>query len=521
VSADTGLTKHSGRQWDVVRERHGPGAILHIGDDAHADLHTPASRGIDALPYLRARSARRTGARLDPAIIPFSLLRRDTVLRARAVLPTPDAPPPADAAWWRDAGRVLGGIVLSAFIRWLEARVRHHRIEALHFLARDGFLLHRAWEASGAAARTGIPGRYLHVSRRTLSLSRGVLASNPDRLDQALLSFLASSDGTLTVSAALSRIGAADDPELRAAAAAEFGDPSTRLAWPDGTGRLERLLSRHAGTIHRRLAGGHALLVRYLRHEGLAAERGRIGIVDLGWHAGMQRSLRAVLEAERGEPASLHGFYYGLWPGALPNLWDAGPAEAAFCGPFRAAGPERGLSEAVEMLEELHTAPHGTVRGYREQDGNVVPVHADSPVERDQYDRITAPFQDGALDTLRRLFTGEAVAGIALDDLSPAAALAALSCVTLSPDPAELRAFGNIRHAATFDHDRFAALIPAGEIPDAEDDRRAALGACGWRFGTLSAWVDRAPPEARAALRAWSSFMLGPSFDPRCKRRFD
>ncbi len=516
VSTETGATKASGRQWAVVRARH-PDClrILHVGDDRQADVEIPRRHGIDALLFDRARSARRVGAALRPALLPFSLAQRDAVLRTRAVPGA--AVDPDGSAFWTGLGRVLGGIVLAGFVRWLEEQLRRHRIGQVHFCARDGWLIRRAWHAAGGPARTGIPDSYLAVSRRPLNLARGYLASTPDRLDQALLGFLAGSDGTTTVAAALARAGLADDPALVTEMRDRFDSLDARLAWPDGTGRFEQGLACHPAAVHAALQPEHAALAGYLRQEGFGA--GRIGLVDLGWHGNMQRALRTVVEAEAG-PIRLHGFYYGLWPATLGNRYAAGPADAAFASDFQPMEESAALHGAVAILEELHGAPHGTVLSYREAAGRWSPVFADNPAERAQHERTARPFQQGALDTVAALFDTGRAGMLRLDEITPDAVRAALGAVFLSPEPQERAALGGLGHCATFDHATAGTLVPDGPAPEDPELRRVALRDGGWQVGTAHRWLAQAAPERRQALAAWLQERLS-SLGPRALRQFE
>ncbi len=516
VSSETGATKASGRQWAMVRARHPDRPrILHIGDDRQADGEIPRRHGIDTLLYQRARSARRVGAVLRPALLPFSLAQREAVLRARAV---PGAVlDPDGSAFWLGLGRVLGGIVLSGFVRWLEAQLRRHRIERVCFCARDGWLIRQAWHAAGGPARTGIPDDYLAVSRRPLNLARGFLASTPEHLDQALLGFLAGSDGTTTVAAALARAGLSDDPLLAGEMRDRFGSLDTKLVWPDGTGRFEQGLARHPAIVHAVLRPEHAALTGYLRQQGFGT--GRIGLVDLGWHGNLQRALRTVAEAEGG-PIRLHGFYYGLWPATLGNRFGAGPMDAAFASDFQPSEDNAALHGAVGILEELHGAPHGTVLSYREQNGRWMPVFADNPAERAQHQRAARPFQQGALDTVSALFATGRAGALRLDDITPDAVRAALAAVCLSPDPRERAALGGLGHCATFDHATGEPLVPDGPAPDDPELRRVALRDCGWPVGTAHRWLAQAAPGRRQALAAWLQERL-PALGSRALRQFE
>ncbi len=519
VSSETGLTKASGRQWPALLVELAPAAtdgrprLLHVGDDAHSDGTQAEAHGIDTLPYTRARSARRLGTRLGPEILPFSRRQRAATLAARAA-PMPAGAPPDETAAWRDLGRTLGGIVTAGFVAWLGARVRRHGVTALAFGARDGWLVRRAWQASGLGERLGVPDQYLCVSRRTLTLARGALDSTDRQLAAYLPPFLSGTDGTVTIRTALARLSLGPDSDTGRTLAREFGSLDALLVWPDGSHLFEGVLQRHAAEIRGMLTGCHAALVGYLRQEGFDRS-GRLGFVDLGWHGNMQCALQRL---GLRPPATLCGFYYGLWHAALGNRHAAGLMEAAFASDYRPPGEQPGLLDAVGLLEELHTAPHGTVSGYRQQDGRWEPVFAEHAAERAQYETMIRPFQEGALETVAAVFPGSA-GSLDLAELTPDAVIAAIDAVCLSPTPDERRLLSRLGHCDGHDHVAFEPLAPTDCPADAEA-LIARHKRCGWRTGTMLGWHEAAAGVRRAELGGLARSLLA-HHGPRNLRQYD
>lgn len=497
ISSETGRTKASGRQWQVVRKL-GPAfqRVLHIGDDIHADATTPIAHGMSTLVYARARSERRVGAKLTPALMPYSLMRRETVLRRRDKLQA-EAP---EEAFWFDLGQVLGGIVLAAYLQWLAERVRTHKIDRLYFCSRDGGLVLRGWEAAGLAAKAGVPSRYFYIARRPLNLAAGFLESTPDRLSPALLEFLTSIwPRPLPLDVILRRSGLEKIDALVRDLVSTFGSLTTPL-WHEHVPLLREVMNRHAAQVHARLEVEFDNLRGYLAQEQFD-HAGRIGMVDMGWHASMQRSLRRIVR-HGARPMSLVGFYYGLWPAAQSNRFGAGVIEAAFSSEFMRMEEQPEMAEAVAYLEELHSARHGTVLGYVRQDGRWMPVCAKAGLEAEQFDRATRHFQAGAIETVGRLFRGErAPGGIRLDDLGPDAVRAALGATFLSPSEEELRHLATIGHCATFDHSHIDPLVPAS-VPTTLEQLRHEISVSEWKTGSARSLLSVAPTAMQGQVRA-------------------
>lgn len=516
VSCETGLTKASGQQWTIVGGDYALDRLLHVGDDDWSDVEGPRRFGVRTLCYERARSERRVGFDLTPAILPFSRAQRTTVLAARG---KPNAEYDAARAWY-DMGRVLGGIVLGGFVTWLAHRVLQHGIERLYFCARDGSLMQRAWHAAEMPQRTGIADSYLYVSRRPLNLALGFAKSTPRKLTPDLLSFLSRTSGVATtVRHALERVGLSEEHELVAEMSARFGSLEHPLTYPNDTQLFETILERHAACVLAKLESTYTALNAYLRQEDFGDGTHK-AIVDMGWHGTMQSCLRQLAETQFG-PVSLCGFYYGLWPAALKNRYAAGWMEPAFASDFLPIEEQEEIHNAVAILEQLHSASHGTVRGYREEQGRWVPELADSPSEMSQYETATRHFQDGALATVAELFADGPPSGpLAYHDLSLEAVRAALGAICVSPSRDDLRLLSQLGHCSTFDH---ASLTPIVRecCPERDEQMWEAFWRSDWRVGMLRTWYDNAQGDTRVRIRDFAHAALGQvRAKPRSLRQF-
>lgn len=493
VSAETQLTKTTGSIWSLVTSRF-DNSVIHIGDDEHADVLNPKKHGINTLEYSRARSERRLGAKLSPAVLPFSKIKRKLDLDSRAVL----APTNQKEAW-RILGKSLGGIVVGTFISWLADRATRHKIDRLYFCARDGYLIKKAWEAAEFDKKYNIEIHYLNVSRATLNTAAGIAGSTPKALSNELLKFLASSAGKTTVREALERAGLLSIDLLVNEAKATFNDGLAQVIDTQKcTRELESLLQRHASDVFSALYSRLDITKQYFQQEGLL-ESGRIGIVDMGWHGSMQVSLRKIIQESR-ESVQLFGFYYGLWQGATGNRYAAGVMESCFASEFLPWQDQPELHQAVALLEQLHSADHGTVIGYlKTADNTIKPEFKYNSAESAQYQEVTRFFQDGVIDTIRRLFNNSR-SEISISELSIDSSIAALGAVILSPSIHELNLLGQIGHCATFDHSRHDPIITKN-MPNNHEEANAILVNSDWRIGQFKQWWIQADQQDRQYLR--------------------
>lgn len=375
--------------------------------------------------------------------------------------------------------------------------------------------MQRAWQVANLDRETGAEDHYLYVSRRPLNLAHGYMESSRGRLSLSLLEFLSSSpDGRTTVLQALKRADLADNMALTADCVAHYGSLEAPLEWPSLLA-FRDILQRHAASIYNKLASNYDALTGYLEQEKLGVG-GRSAIVDMGWHGTMQRSLRLVLERMHGT-ARLSGFYYGLWPHALTNRYGAGLMEAAFGSEFRPLAEQFQLHSAVDILEELHSAPHGTVCSYANRNGVWSALLSESPAEMSQYETITRHFQDGTLETIAEIFMTGSSGTLTLESLTPEAARAAMAAFAVSPSKRDVEMFGEIGHCSTFDHAVLAPIIPT-DIPMDEAAMRKGLSGH-WGIGTLKYWYTNSPVEQRDALRNLAKQTFG-HYGDRVMRQF-
>jgi predicted HAD superfamily hydrolase len=479
VSSETRRSKGSGRQWALLRERFGARArILHIGDDAWSDDESPRRAGIATLPFLGARSDRRPGAPLTPAVLPFSFAARQALLPAVA-----EADP---TAFMRTFGASWGAVVVGSFLRWLEARVQRLGIERMVFCARDGWLVKRAWDEAGCAARTGIPSVYLHVSRRTLNLADAAKPTAVGGLSEAALDTLCNSRVPLRT--ILARADLMGCEALVQEAARELGGLET-LVTEERSLVLREALRRHDRAVLAALAPMRTAVQGYLAEQGIDGRRQ--AIIDIGWHGTLQAAIANLLR-DSGTPPVLVGFYYGLWPGAQRRRPAAGWMEGAFGNDFIAHEQQPGLANAVALLENLHLAPDGTTIGYRHEGGRWQPVLQESEVERAQQAALIQPFQDSTVEALTALFSTGRSGTLTMEELTPAAGLAAISRVALSPSAEELSVLGRIRHARDFDHTVYTPLVPESLPPCRAETPAGSPSETDWPIGAARTWLAMA-----------------------------
>ncbi len=354
-SADTRESKHSGRLFARLLDHLGgpPADILHIGDNAQADIANARSHGLATLhrPWHRPPPEAETVARTHVAVRLAHSLRRAPTLAP----PAEPAPPLARHV----------SLLMLGFTLFVLAEARRQGIDRIFFTARDGYLPLAI--AQRVTARTGeaVTLRYLEVSRQSIVVPG--LGDDPAQLAE-LLGNTGLGRPLATILEPLG-IEASRTAPLLAALGIDPGRIADEAA---GREAMRRLTAAEGTLLQATLRQRQEDARGYLEQVGFLAP-GRRMVVDVGWRGSVQRQLARL--AGLAEP-DLFGCYLGLLPEAMRP--DVSPRNAS--GYLFAFGHPRPLMDIVLdgyiLFELFFSAPHGSVARYAAAEGGFVAVHA-------------------------------------------------------------------------------------------------------------------------------------------------
>lgn len=368
-SCDHGVSKSGGLFQRVMQRWPGPArSILHVGDNATADVHAASAAGLNAAHLLHLEESVTSQERLQVAALGMVEPR----LRAERSLPRPYHGVLANAGQLDTPLRAIGyaalGPLMHAFATYVlgerDALRRQGRRVKLLFLMRDAHLPHRACEALAGEA----VGSAVRISRfaafaasfRSRADVEHYLADflNPDYLEVMARQLLLPPDRAATI---VTKARAASDP------GAEF----VRQVLRDDVLRL----------VHAASAAYRQRLRRYLERVADVRAGDTVVFVDLGYQGTAQRLLEPVFREEWG--VDLVGRY--LLAVGTPG-WRAtrgGLIDPSWCD-------ERTIATVVPyvaVLENLCTSSDASVVGYGD-DGK--PILGDQVIEDNQQRRVEA-----------------------------------------------------------------------------------------------------------------------------------
>jgi predicted HAD superfamily hydrolase/exopolysaccharide biosynthesis predicted pyruvyltransferase EpsI len=481
LSSVIGKTKSTGNIWSEVAKDRKLSGFLHIGDNHSSDLENPKAFNIRTLVFDRVISNRRSGAILDKHSSVSSVFRRYHQIASRGI---PNSPR-NESQFWDTLGKSTGALLVGSFLVWLLERARVNDIDTLYFCSRDGYVLFKAWDALGLTGASGIDVKYLPVSRKVLLLSSGYLDSTEQMLDKQLVQFLSIRSSGSTIQSMLNRAGLEKCEGLVNTLETRFKSLDEPFL-DDQIQVFQACLRENSVEIYRALATLHQSTRAFLRQEGLFTSN-RNAIVDLGWHGNLQKSLKRIVREDSKENF-LAGFYYGLWPAASGNRYASGFMESCFGTDFLGHDEQLALSQSVAILEELHTAPHGSVANYTfHKSGEWRPVFGWDSQQENQYFQFAKPFQDAVIEELIDKFVNSS--DKQLEVYTRDAALRAIGAVLLTPTKEESEYLGKLSHGETFGHDDLKPVVDPS-LPLEEAGVSRLLTQSQWPIGQAVTWLN-------------------------------
>ncbi len=281
---------------------------------------------------------------------------------------------PREAAL-RDVAAGVAAPMLVSYAAWILRDAERRGVGRVYFLARDGQVLLEIARILGPRLGTGIDCRYLHASRQAWLRNVADLAAT----DAGHWLWWGVWQGFVPEQSTLQnlkrRLGAPGS-DLDAGLAAQGFGPETHdrpLSAADAE-RLEGFFATEgfAAALARSRDANRRLFRDYLAQEGLF-DGASSAMVDIGWAGNLHAALAGAQRAEGVAPA--HGYYFGYnekrlaaWREACSRFqydFEAGN-DPAFKPRFK--------QELVEIYVEIFcAADHGTLTGFREEGGRVVP----------------------------------------------------------------------------------------------------------------------------------------------------
>lgn len=491
---------HSSKSENLFRlvvegEKLNPKKTLHVGDNPGADIASPRRFGIET-HHFRQASTYFTGLVQREASV-FALLspsaahghRLDSGLRSLRRCVANRLPTEADAF---ALGATVLGPVMAAFDRFVTEEIEKISAGggkvAVAFIARDGFLSHAVWTAQDRP-----PVGYVEINRRAAALAAldGTSGFNP------LFAGIEKIDHSVVVD----MIGT-DSPELRSFFAGQ----------PGGVADGETLSTQLPSALGAKALGmlAHSMRAGMFEHMRQAIPGFETAtdlvLIDLGYRGSVQKGLRHAMTSE-GIPMRLHGLYLITKDESLEA--EDGDTAKGFIDDLTVS-PQTKLTmlNNIAVLEQLSSAPNGSVRGYKAGK----PIREPDVREASQIE-ISSQVRAGVIHFIEQLgaFVESGLDPFSNNEMRASWAATLLARLLLMPTDDELLLLGGSRHDVNLGTKAAVSLA---------DQSSAADRLSAWSFSEAAAMP--APPmwmagsfAAVAPVNGFSYLMAGCGLLPR------
>lgn len=272
--------------------------------------------------------------------------------------------------FYYDFGYSNFGPLLYGFCLWLKENVKKNDIDNIYFLARDGYIIKKAYEKIFGELDNIY---YLEASRRSL---RVPYLSQKNSIDEMLEELpLPRQTNMIQIFDALGL-----ELDIYSAKIKESGYSVERFYLREKVLKEEgfkNLISSIKDDIIANSISENEALKNYLKKNNFSRKN---AIVDIGWGGSMQKYLRNIFNTLPGyEDKELVGFYFGLTEKAKGNLSLTNTANAYVFDNYNYSSEEL-ERPFVGLFESLFLEPKGSVKRYH--------INTENLVERYQYEYI-------------------------------------------------------------------------------------------------------------------------------------
>lgn len=341
--------------------------VLHIGNDAKADIQQSKAVGLDAYlikPPSRKSYVNESKAKSD---LDYSLLY--------GFIKKHNSPQTPDSLAYRLGFDVFGPIV-KGFMEWIKVHKDNYNLDAILFLARDGYVLQEISDQEGK-----LTSFYSYLSRRSVVIP---MIQYRQSLED-ILRLYKSWQSNIRLNTLFNRLGIPYDAEVVRSVGLSENSTFTRDELPQDE-RIQALYSKVRAKVYYNSQEQGQLLSDYLKQY---KDYGRIGIVDLG---------AGTIVSALQQYSTIKNYNIDWIPLYLQNSLE--PTDS-YINVSQNYELQTALRLGYMFLEVFFTAPHGTTLGYEYNENcEAIPLLEDYEYSSipEEYKNRLAELHQGAMD---------------------------------------------------------------------------------------------------------------------------
>lgn len=429
VSCECGARKRGGSLFRIVLDdlKIRPKDLLHIGDNKRADLFAPLAMGIKAV-WLR--NDQKSLCKIPKDIKPEDALIYRTL---KACIRNCSQ----GMNEYEKQGCEIFGPLLYGFTQWLTDQLRADGINDIYFLARDGYMLMRAFEEFRLP---DVKTHYLYCSRRSYQVP--MMWMHPD-FEDVTRPFRYNK--TMTIRSLLSRLGL--EPDEYQEKVRGFGLQMDKIYGKEAiytSSEVKSFYDSIKDDVIENARREYEGLSAYIKSIPLSE---RIAVVDVGWYGTMQQALEELIGVE-GLHVAVKGCYVGVATDASAVASGEIDAAGYLYDTSRGKDLEKNRRSSGVIFEALFLAPHGSVKRFTIDGDSVSPEFEAYEYRKDPSQIIDEPVVMGEHQTGAMAFVKYMRNAFPLNAIrvSPEVALSSFSRLVLHPTLSEAKFWGDIRH---------------------------------------------------------------------------
>ena len=341
--------------------------VLHIGNDAKADIQQSKAVGLDAYlikPPSRKSYVNESKAKSD---LDYSLLY--------GFIKKHNSPQMPDSLAYRLGFDVFGPIV-KGFMEWIKVHKGNYNLDAILFLARDGYVLQEISDQEGE-----LTSFYSYLSRRSVVIP---MIQYRQSLED-ILRLYKSWQSNIRLNTLFNRLGIPYDAEVVRSVGLSESSTFTRDELPQDE-RIQALYSKVRAKVYYNSQEQGQLLSDYLKQY---KDYGRIGIVDLG---------AGTIVSALQQYSTIKNYNIDWIPLYLQNSLEPTDSYINISQNYEL---QTALRLGYMFLEVFFTAPHGTTLGYEYNENcEAIPLLEDYEYSSipEEYKNRLAELHQGAMD---------------------------------------------------------------------------------------------------------------------------
>lgn len=406
LSCEIGKRKDRGDLWDYVldSERATKESLLHVGDNEQSDIHVLTERGfLNPQPIHVMRSSTLFRQSEIGASI-FKILKshygwREDLLYGMIANSFCSNPYPIEFFKSKkplsdpfSLGYTVFGPIIFNFMSWLLKESRANGVENIKFIAREGFLLHKAFELiinHPLIKGQGIvfpQGSYFLCSRRASIFAALRTEEDISRLLERHFT------GTIK-SFFYNRLNVRDMDGIEHLLGAEILEREIIL--PDGRDFLFNVIVQVFDILARQAEDEREALLEYCAIQGLNGSE-KIGLVDIGYSGSIQKALSSLLRKP------LAGYYFVTDDIATPLKYPGSICRAYFGEFIDPANSSLPIHKHSLLLEAVLTAPSGQLLYFQRHNREIVPIFKEPGISQKEFEKINQ-IHEGILEFINSI----------------------------------------------------------------------------------------------------------------------